>query len=52
MNVGELRDILQSEWIPDGLIIQDYNDNVIDDVNLVIEKDGTVSAIRFSMSAA
>lgn len=49
MTVEELRGILLSDWLPEDLIIMDYNDNVIRDVNLVIAKDGSITELRLGM---
>lgn len=50
MTVGELRVILDADWIPDDLIIMDYEDQMIDNVNLVIDKNGGCNEIRFAMT--
>lgn len=52
MNVGELRAILDNEFIPDALVPQNYDDLMIQDVNLTIDKEGIVTDIRFSMVEA
>ena len=50
MTVRELRAILENELIDDDLIIYDYEDNIIDTVNLVINNEGAVNEIRFAMT--
>lgn len=49
MTIGELRAILESDWIDDDIVPYDYEDNVIRDVTLVIGKDGRIGEIRFGM---
>jgi hypothetical protein len=50
VTVGELRGILENGLIPDDIVISDYQDNVIDTVNLEISSDGSVTDIKFGMS--
>ena len=49
MTVREVRTILEHEWIPDELVILDYEDKSIDEVNLVINRDGDCTDIRLTM---
>lgn len=49
MTVKELLDILNYELIDGDLILYDYEDNVIQTVNLIIGKDGSVEEARLAL---
>lgn len=49
MTVGELRRILENEIIDDELIIYDYDEQTIRDVNLTINANGECTEIHFGM---
>jgi hypothetical protein len=48
MTVGELRAVLENEWIKDDLVLMTYDDEEILEIVLSINKEGDVTEARFT----
>jgi hypothetical protein len=51
MTVGELRAILENDFIPDEMVPMNYDDQSVKEVIVTIDKDGDVAEVRLSMSS-